>query len=153
MDTRTAYCSACDQQVRIAVTPASTFSGQAPVSDQPDVVCLDFGERCTGAMCPMIGLPRILMGMRLAQSGLRPDKFERIEGVCSGCGNVTELEVLDLRDCPWVDDVVLDALSELDALRSVLLRGTHVSQQGVARLRQALPGCLVAVGVPAEAGW
>ena len=95
METRTAYCSACDQQVRIAVTPASTFSGQAPVSDQPDVVCLNFGERCTGAMCPMIGLPRILMGMRLAQSGLRPDKFERIEGVCSGCGNVTELEVLD----------------------------------------------------------
>ena len=95
MEVRTAYCSACDQSVRIVVTPASRFSGQAPVSDQPDVVCLDFGERCTGALCPMIGLPRILMGMRLAQSGLRPENFQHVRGPCAGCGDVVEMEVLD----------------------------------------------------------
>lgn len=95
MEVRTAYCSACDQPVRIVVTPASAFSGQAMVSDQPDVVCLDFGERCTGAMCPMVGLPRILMGMRLAQSGLRPENFEHVKGPCTGCGEIVEMEVLD----------------------------------------------------------
>jgi len=88
------YCSACDHQVRIAVTPGSAYSGQAPVADAPDVVCLDFGERCSGAMCPMIGLPRILMGIRLAQSGLA-DEWQTFRAPCQSCGDTVDFEVLD----------------------------------------------------------
>ena len=69
MQSQTAYCSACDQDVRVVVTDAPAHEGQAPLADA-QVVCLDFGARCTGSMCPMFGLPRILMGVRLAQSGL-----------------------------------------------------------------------------------
>jgi hypothetical protein len=94
MEIQHSYCSACDQQVRIVVTPGSAYSGQAPVADQPDVVCLDFGERCTGAMCPMIGLPRILMGIRLAQSGLR-DEWQTFNAPCQSCGQTVDFEVLD----------------------------------------------------------
>jgi len=94
MEVHHAYCSACDSPVRIAVTPSGAYSGQAPVADQPDVVCLDFGERCTGAMCPMIGLPRILMGIRLAQSGLR-DSWQTFKAPCQSCGMDVDFEVLD----------------------------------------------------------
>jgi hypothetical protein len=72
METHIAYCSACDQAVRVAVTDAPVHSDQAPLRDG-ELVCLDFGERCTGSMCPMFGLPRVLMGVRLARSGLRPE--------------------------------------------------------------------------------
>jgi hypothetical protein len=94
MEIQHSYCSACDQQVRIVVTPASAYSGQAPVADQPDVVCLDFGERCTGAMCPMIGLPRMLMGIRLAKSGLR-DEWQTFQAPCQSCGRNVDFDVID----------------------------------------------------------
>ncbi len=93
MKTQRAYCSACDQQVRIIVTPAPLHDGQANLPDS-QVVCLDFGEKCTGSMCPMFGLPTILMGVRLARSGLRADPWQTIQALCEGCGVVRELERL-----------------------------------------------------------
>lgn len=95
METQMAYCSACDQQVRIAVTPTPIHGGQAPLPDSPDVVCLDFGHHCTGELCPMFGLPRILMGVRLARSDLRPDGWETVDAPCEGCGRVTTMNVID----------------------------------------------------------
>lgn len=96
METQTAYCSACDQQVRIVVTPHPVHGGQAMVADGPDVVCLDFGHKCTGSMCPMFGLPRILMGVKLAQSGLKPEEeWESFEAPCQGCGQLEELKIID----------------------------------------------------------
>lgn len=97
METRLAYCSACDQDVRIAVTPMPLHGGQATLPDAPDVVCLDFGEKCTGAMCPMFGLPRILMGVRLARSGLKQSGWRTIHGPCQGCGEIVDLQILDAR--------------------------------------------------------
>lgn len=102
MDTQHAYCSACDQEVRIVVTEGPVHGGQPMVSGGPEVVCLDFGSACTGAMCPMFGLPSIMMGVRLARSGLRPEAFQTVPGPCPDCGEVVELKVLD-RDfvfCP-----------------------------------------------------
>lgn len=50
MDVTTAYCSACDQDVRVV---------RAPGSDDPhDLVCLEYGERCTGELCPLFARPR-----------------------------------------------------------------------------------------------
>ena len=94
MQTHIAYCSACDQDVHVAVTDAPLHADQMPEGD-PEIVCLDFGNRCTGAMCPMFGLPRILMAVRLARSGLRPDAFRTLKGPCSECGTVGEMKVLD----------------------------------------------------------
>jgi hypothetical protein len=94
MLTQTAYCSACDQDVHVVITDPPVYSDQAPV-EGGEVVCLDFGQRCTGALCPMFGLPRILMGVRLAKSGLRPEAFRAIVGPCQDCGTTGELQIID----------------------------------------------------------
>ncbi|HEX6322862.1 MAG TPA: hypothetical protein VFZ36_03980 [Vicinamibacterales bacterium] len=90
-----AYCSACDHDVRIAVLPGPVHGGQAETGDTPEVVCLDFGTSCTGAMCPMFGLPSLLMGVRLAQSGLREEPWKTVRAPCQGCGNVVDHQVID----------------------------------------------------------
>jgi hypothetical protein len=94
MDTQFAFCSACDRPVRIAITPAPTHEGQPMPNDGPEVVCLEFGEKCTGEFCPMFGLPSILMGVRLARSELREEGWRTINAPCDGCGTVQELQVL-----------------------------------------------------------
>jgi hypothetical protein len=104
-----------------------------------------------GAQVTDDGLTELLACPRLSVLSLRRcDRLTRASAQVLVA--LTELEVLDLRDAPWVDDVVLEALAAIGGLRTVLLRGTHVTQAGVARLRQALPGCFVAAGVPADAG-
>lgn len=97
MEIQHAFCTACDQPVRIVVMPASAYSGQATVADQGDVVCLDFGEKCTGAMCPMLGLPRMLMGIRLARSGLADAAWQTFHAPCQSCGQTVDFEILDAR--------------------------------------------------------
>jgi hypothetical protein len=94
MKTQLAYCSACDQQVRIMVTPAPLHEGHANLPD-PEVVCLDFGEKCTGALCPMFGLPSIVMGVRLARSGLRAEPWTTVSAMCQGCGQLSDLQIID----------------------------------------------------------
>jgi hypothetical protein len=94
MSTQLAYCSACDQEVQILVTPAPVHGGQA-VLPESEVVCLDFGNKCTGALCPMFGLPRILMGIRLARSGLRPAAFHTVNAPCQDCGAIVDLQLVD----------------------------------------------------------
>lgn len=94
MKTQLAYCSACDQQVRIMVTPSPLHEGQANLPD-PEVVCLDFGQKCTGTLCPMFGLPTIVMGVRLARSGLRAEPWTTVSAMCQGCGQLSELQVVD----------------------------------------------------------
>jgi len=95
MITQMAYCSACDQPVRIAVTPLPLHGGQANLPDSPEVVCLDFGDRCTGQLCPMFGRPSLLMGVRLAKSELKETGWKTVRGLCDACDQVTEMEVLD----------------------------------------------------------
>jgi DNA-directed RNA polymerase subunit RPC12/RpoP len=101
MITQNAYCSACDQDVRVAITDPPVHADQAPIGGA-EVVCLDFGERCTGSMCPMFGLPRMLMGVRLARSGLRPEAFRTVTAPCQDCGVTVELQMIDSQyvHCP-----------------------------------------------------
>ena len=37
---------------------AVKFYAARALPDAPEVVCLDFGQKCTGELCPMFGLPR-----------------------------------------------------------------------------------------------
>ncbi len=46
-----AFCSACDRPV--PVVPLRPARDQAP-DDPPQLVCLDYGRRCSGAFCPMV---------------------------------------------------------------------------------------------------
>ncbi len=94
MEVQHTYCPACAHQVRVVVTPDTAYSGQAPVANEPEVVCLDFGAQCTGTTCPMSGLPRLLMGIRLAQSGLR-EEVQTFRAPCRSCDNNVDFEILD----------------------------------------------------------
>lgn len=95
MSEHQAYCSACDREVRVAVVPLPTHGGQASLLDGSELVCLEFGERCTGRMCPMFGLPSIMMGVRLARSELRAEPWTVVKGLCAGCDQVTEMKLID----------------------------------------------------------
>ena len=54
MHIHSAYCSARDQNVRVAMTEEPTHDGQANLHDV-EVICLDYGEHCTGDFCPGSG--------------------------------------------------------------------------------------------------
>lgn len=57
MRTQLAYCSACDRQVEVLV-PEDLPEGVLPTAHDPaNCVCLEYGERCTGSMCPLFDIP------------------------------------------------------------------------------------------------
>ncbi|MFO7587920.1 MAG: hypothetical protein R6X22_07575 [Gemmatimonadota bacterium] len=56
MDTHRAYCSACDRQVEVIVKPGARVNPETGERED-EVVCLEYGESCTGAMCPLCDLP------------------------------------------------------------------------------------------------
>ncbi len=95
METTLAYCSARDQKVRVAWTEDHAHEGHANLPDGPVLVCLDYGERCTGELCPMLGQKKILMAVRLARSGMREEGWPTFRGGCDACGRLTDLQVLD----------------------------------------------------------
>ena len=70
MKTQQAFCSACDREVLLAFPEQSDYvDGQANIPD-PQLVCLEIGDRCTGAMCPVAAQPSAVMAGRLVRSGL-----------------------------------------------------------------------------------
>ena len=46
MERHWAYCSACDRQVEVVVRPSA-----GKTTDE--IVCLEVGHTCTGALCPI----------------------------------------------------------------------------------------------------
>ena len=52
MAVRTVYCSACDRNVAVMVEPDGSSR-----RTNTDCVCLDYGEKCTGEMCPILAIP------------------------------------------------------------------------------------------------
>jgi hypothetical protein len=95
MKTEVAYCSGCGHQVRLAFTDPPPHDGQANLPDGEQIVCLDYQESCAGGKCPSTGKPGIVMGVRLAKSHLNDESFKTIRARCEGCGQVSELEILD----------------------------------------------------------
>lgn len=56
MEKHWAYCSACDRQVEVVVRPGE---GDDPATGRPkdEIVCLEVGHTCTGALCPITDVP------------------------------------------------------------------------------------------------
>lgn len=96
MEVQHAYCAACAQQVRVVITPDTAWAGQAPVANTPEVVCLDFGTSCGGPTCPLTGLPTLLMGVNLAQSGFG-EESQTFRGPCRNCDQIVDLEIIDAK--------------------------------------------------------
>lgn len=95
MKTRTAYCSACDRDVRILVTDAPLQDGQAPMPDS-EVVCLECGEQCTGNLCPVGAVSPVAMRVRRIRSGDRPVLHPIVKVDCETCGHVTDYYIVSL---------------------------------------------------------
>ena len=57
MRTQRAYCSACDRQVEVVV-PEDLPEGILPSAHDPAAcICLEYGESCTGSLCPLFEVP------------------------------------------------------------------------------------------------
>ncbi|MFC1791316.1 hypothetical protein ACFL0I_02470 [Gemmatimonadota bacterium] len=94
-ETRKTYCTHCKKEVLVAITPGAPRSGQASLPDHDEVVCLDFGDKCDGEICPLSRFRPVVMGVRLARSGLR-EEWTTVRAQCEGCGQLSDLEVLDM---------------------------------------------------------
>lgn len=55
MNTHLAYCSACDREVQVTLAPDFTPEPGNLIPPEA-MVCLDHGEVCTGALCPLFGV-------------------------------------------------------------------------------------------------
>ena len=88
----TMYCSARDSNVHVVLTDEPITDGQATVTDT-ELICLEIGDSCTGALCPVCAVSRDAMDARLAKSGLRPEIRRKVASICEGCGRETELVV------------------------------------------------------------
>jgi hypothetical protein len=56
MDRHRAYCSACDRQVEVIVKPGARVNPETG-EREAEIVCLEYGASCTGAMCPLCEVP------------------------------------------------------------------------------------------------
>jgi len=94
VETQKTYCTHCQKEVDVVVSPGSHRDGQASLPDSDEVVCLDFGDECDGEVCPLSRFRPVVMGVRLARSGLR-EEWTTVRAQCEGCGQVADLKVLD----------------------------------------------------------
>ncbi len=73
MDKHWAYCSACDRQVEIAVRPGGRTDPETGETTD-EIVCLEVGHTCTGALCPITDATPEEMREALGRiRGERPD--------------------------------------------------------------------------------
>lgn len=93
MKTQTAFCSACDRDVRILVAEEPLHDAQAPVSD-PEVVCLEIGEQCTGNLCPVGAVSPTVMMVRKVRSGARSVLQPMVKAECDVCSRVTDYYIV-----------------------------------------------------------
>jgi RNase P subunit RPR2 len=97
IETKRTFCEHCQKEVMVAIEPAPPRDGQAVLRDHEEVVCLNFGGACDGDICPLSHYKPVVMGVRLARSGLRPpEEWETVRAQCEGCGQISDLEVVDL---------------------------------------------------------
>ncbi len=93
-DNRKVYCPHCQKDVTVTITRGAARDGQANLGDHDDLVCLDFGEGCDGPTCPLSRHRPVVMGVRLARSGLR-STWKTVRAQCEGCGQVSDLVIVD----------------------------------------------------------
>ncbi len=109
------YCTHCQKEVDVTLSQAAPRSGQANLQESDEVVCLDFGDRCDGEVCPLSNFRPVVMGVRLARSGLRED-WTTVRAQCEGCGQVSDLNILDKEHafCPLCGTTNTWMVLELD---------------------------------------
>ena len=102
MDTEREFCPECQRMVTVAYTQGPGHASQANIPDSNEPICLDFRPHCGDCTCPLFGQPGVVLGVRLARSGLSEESFERVTATCVGCGGTVEMEVLSssLAYCP-----------------------------------------------------
>lgn len=88
MKTQTAYCSACDHEVRVVLTDEPSHEGQANLTDA-EVVCLEIGDQCTGNLCPIGATSPTVMAARLVRNGLQTVLQPLVSLECERCTHVT----------------------------------------------------------------
>lgn len=125
MEERTMFCPQCKHEVTVTLTPQPLHGGHASLPDGGKLVCLDFGPQCTDDRCAVSSLPREVMGVRLAKSGLRPERLEHVKAVCEGCDELVELSITDASHavCPACETVNRWAVVRLDGEEWVAVTG------------------------------
>jgi len=84
------YCSGCDRDVPVLIGDAVDHETQANVQD-PTLVCLEIGDWCTGAMCPLGAAEPSAMVSRLVRSGESLEGLTLVHAWCSVCERETDL--------------------------------------------------------------
>lgn len=90
METHTMYCSGCDRDVRVLTTDLVDHETQASVHD-PELICLEIGEWCSGNLCPLGAAEPNAMIARLVHAGLPLESLETVRGYCEACGVESDL--------------------------------------------------------------
>ena len=93
-----AYCSACDQDVRLVLTDEPASDGPSPIHDR-EVVCLEIGEHCSGNLCPVGAVPAVVMAARLVRNGLQTQMQPILKGHCPGCDTSSDIVVVSREYC------------------------------------------------------
>ena len=57
MRTQKAFCSACDRQVEVVIPEDLPEVTLPSAHDPANCICLEYGETCTGSMCPLFEVP------------------------------------------------------------------------------------------------
>lgn len=131
MEERTMYCPQCKHEVTVTVTPAPLHGGHATIPDAGRMVCLNFGPDCRDYRCSISKLPKTVMGVRLARSGLQGENVEHVQAVCEGCERLVELTVVDETHavCPDCDTVNVWAMVRLDGEEWVAVTGKKAESE------------------------
>jgi hypothetical protein len=67
------------------ITDAPSLEAQPTLRDE-EMVCLDIGEQCTGALCPIgTAAPNAMVG-RIMRNGLPLDRVRMVRSLCPSCG-------------------------------------------------------------------
>jgi len=98
MKSQTMFCSACDRDVRVILTNEPSSDAQAPVPDA-EFICLEIGDTCTGALCPVFSLPATVMKAKLARGGFDTSNLRHVQLHCDGCDRFADLVVLSREYC------------------------------------------------------
>jgi hypothetical protein len=96
----TVYCSGCDRNVQVLMEDPGHDDAQASVHD-PEIICLEIGEWCTGALCPLGAAEPTAMVSRLIRNGLPLDHVGFELAFCEGCGMTSTMAMygLDMEAC------------------------------------------------------
>ena len=91
----TVFCVVRQANVRIAWTQLPIHDDVATLPDSPVPVCLDFGPACNVRRCPTFQVPRAVMAVWVARSGLGAERLPLIHGHCQVCGAEGDLQQVD----------------------------------------------------------